>query len=55
MIQADFVTRFWRIALITVLAVYLLIFVGGVVRAAGGAQRKSAAGKKGPSRTRTRR
>jgi len=35
MIQADFVTRFWRIALITVLAVYLLIFVGGVVRASG--------------------
>lgn len=35
MTQADFITRFWRIGLITVLAVYLLILVGGIVRASG--------------------
>jgi heme a synthase len=35
MTQADFVAKFWRIGLITILAVYLLIFVGGVVRASG--------------------
>ncbi|MFZ4653099.1 MAG: COX15/CtaA family protein [Methylococcaceae bacterium] len=28
-------TAFWRLSLVTVLAVYLLIFVGGVVRASG--------------------
>ncbi len=35
MTASDSTTRFWRTALITVLAVYLLIFVGGVVRASG--------------------
>lgn len=35
MTQADFETRFWRIGLVTVLAVYLLILVGGIVRASG--------------------
>ncbi|MFM8442480.1 MAG: COX15/CtaA family protein [Methylococcus sp.] len=33
--QADYINKFWRIGLITVAAVYLLIFVGGVVRASG--------------------
>jgi cytochrome c oxidase assembly protein subunit 15 len=35
MTQTDFVARFWRVGLITIIAVYLLIFVGGVVRASG--------------------
>ena len=33
--QAEYIDKFWRIGLITVLAVYVLIFVGGVVRASG--------------------
>lgn len=33
--SADFVRKYWRIGLITVMAVYLLIFVGGIVRASG--------------------
>jgi heme a synthase len=35
MTQTDFVSRFWRVGLLTIAAVYLLIFVGGVVRASG--------------------
>lgn len=33
--STDPIDKFWRIGLITVLAVYLLIFIGGVVRASG--------------------
>lgn len=35
MTQTDIANRFWRIGIITILAVYMLIFVGGVVRASG--------------------
>lgn len=35
MTHTDIANRFWRIGIITILAVYMLIFVGGVVRASG--------------------